>query len=331
MQTQTQSLRPIRPIQPEPNFPRLRVAVCIATYRRPHMLRELLEGISKLRFLKFPAPDLIVIVVDNDPARSAEDICRASSLPWRLKYTAEPRRGIPQARNRSIREAESADFIAFIDDDEYPSTVWLDELLWTQAKFGADVVCGPILPDFDDDVPNWVRAGKFFDRGIQDSGKATDACRTGNSLVRKALFDHLSLFDERFALTGGEDTQFFLRVRQSGFTMVSSGHAFVHEPIPRSRGNLRWLLRRAYQSGNSWVLCEKSLDQRKFTRLIRFVKGCGRMAQGALTIPVSAIRGKAALARALRNIALGAGMLSGLAGRRYEPYRSAGANVTTAL
>lgn len=328
MQTQTQSLRSIQSIQP--NFPRLRVAVCIATFRRPHMLRELLEGISKLRFLKLPAPDLVVIVVDNDPARSAEYICSAASLPWRMKYTPEPRRGIAQARNRSIREAEDADFIAFIDDDEYPSTVWLDELLWTQAKFAADVVSGPILPDFDDDVPDWVRAGKFFDRGIQDSGRATDACSTGNALVRRALFDQLSLFDERFALTGGEDTQFFLRVRQSGFTIVSSRHAFVHEPIPRSRGNLRWLLRRAYQSGNSWVLCEKSLDRRKSTRLIRFVKGCGRMAQGTLTIPVSAFRGRAALARALRNIVLGAGIVAGLAGQRYEPYRSAGADFAKA-
>jgi len=319
MQTVAQT---VQAIPPTPG--RSRVAICVATFLRPYMLAELLIGISRLRFRKMPTPDLVVVVVDNDPARSAEEICSAVSLPWPLKYAPEPRRGIAQARNRSIREAEDADFIAFIDDDEYPSTVWLDELLWTQTTFVADVVCGPVLPDFDDDVPNWVRAGKFFDRAIQDSGRAADSCYTGNALIRRALFDRLSLFDERFALTGGEDTQFFLRVRQSGFTIVSSRHAVVHEPVPRSRGNLRWVLQRAYQSGNSWVLCEKSLDRRMSTRLLRLAKGCGWMAQGVLTIPVSAFRGRAAFARSLRNIVLGAGMLAGLAGQSYEPYQSAG-------
>ncbi len=302
----------------------MQVAVCVTTYRRLEKLRELLSGLSHLTFRKVAPPEITVIVVDNDAARSAEPICDAASLPWPLKYTAESRRGIAQARNRAIREAQDADFVAYIDDDEYPSPAWLDELLFTQSKFAADVVSGPVIPDFDRDVPEWIREGMFFNRSIHHSGQSLEKCHTGNVLIRKSLFDEISAFDERFALTGGEDTQFFLRVRESGFNIVGSSRAVVHEAVTRSRGNLRWILQRAYQSGNSWVLCELSLDRTVETRLIRFFKGCGWIVQGAISMPVSLFRGTAALARSLRNIILGAGMLSALAGHHYQPYQSAG-------
>jgi succinoglycan biosynthesis protein ExoM len=306
-----------------------RVAVCVATYRRREMLAELLVGLSNLVFRKMPAPEITVIVVDNDPERSAEEVCATASLPWSLKYAPESRRGIAQARNRAIREAGEVDFIAFIDDDEYPSAAWLDELLSTQVQFDADVVSGPVIPDYDRNVPHWVRAGTFFTRSIHHSGQKLDKCHTGNVLIRRSMFESISAFDEEFALTGGEDTQFFLRVRQSGFSIIGSSRAVVHESISRSRANLRWILKRAYQSGNSWVLCEKSVDPKLSTRIVRLFKAAGYLAQGAFSMPVSFFRGTAAMAHSLQTFVVGVGMLAGLAGHRYQPYRTAGTPLAT--
>ncbi len=302
---------------------RPRVAICITTYCRREMLAELLVGLSNLVFRKLPAPEINVIVVDNDPERSAEGICAVASLPWPLKYAPESRRGIAQARNRAIRESEDADFVAFIDDDEYPSSSWLDELLATQVQFGADVVSGPVLPDYDRNVPQWVRAGMFFARTIHHSGQSLDKCASGNVLIRKSLFATVSAFDEEFALTGGEDTQFFLRVCQAGFSIIGSSRAVVHESVSRARGNLPWILKRAYQSGNSWVLCEKSVDPKISTRVVRLFKAAGWIARGVFSTPISLFRGTAAMAQSLQTITVGIGMLAGLAGHRYQPYRSA--------
>jgi succinoglycan biosynthesis protein ExoM len=302
----------------------VRVAVCVATYRRREMLAELLVGLSNLVFRKSSAPEITVIVVDNDPEKSAEDVCAAASLPWPLTYAPESRRGIAQARNRAIREAADADFIAFIDDDEYPSVAWLDELLWAQTHFNADVVSGPVIPDYDRDVPHWVRAGTFFTRSIHHSGQKLDRSHTGNVLISKSVFESISSFDEEFALTGGEDTQFFLRVRQSGFNIIGSSRAVVHESINRSRANLPWILKRAYQSGNSWVLCEKSIDPKLSTRVVRLFKAAGYLVQGGFSMPVSLFRGTAAMAHSLQTFVVGVGMLAGLAGHRYQPYRTAG-------
>jgi succinoglycan biosynthesis protein ExoM len=300
------------------------IAICIPTYKRPDLLHRLLDGLSVLRFDKCEAPEIVVVVVDNDASRSAEEICHNAQLPWTLKYVAESRRGIAQTRNRAIREAGSLDFIAFIDDDETTSPIWLDELLNTQRSFDADVVFGPVLPDFGKGVPGWIRNGHLFDRPVGQSGHPPKECRSGNVLVRKEVFLEIGEFDERFALTGGEDTQFFLRVRRAHHKIVSSPQAVTYEDISISRANLTWILRRAYQSGNSWVLCECSLDCGLSTRLVRLLKACGWIAAGSLSLCTAPLFGMAAIARSLRNICLGAGMLMALAGQSYEAYQSAG-------
>lgn len=303
---------------------RARVGICIATFRRRDLLRQLLEGVSQLTFERMPMPDILLVVVDNDADRSAADICNNVALPWPVKYVVEPHRGIAQARNRAIREAENPDFLVFIDDDEVPAPLWLDELLWTRSCFDGDVVCGPVLPRFAAGVPEWVKAGEFFSKQIYSSGHPLKICCTGNVLISRKVITAVRAFDERFALTGAEDTHFFLRVRQLGFKIICSAGGVVYEAVPASRASLRWLIRRAYQSGNSWVLCESFLDRRISTRIVRIAKACGRILQGALSACLSPVFGKAALAQALSNLFLGVGMIAALAGRNFQAYQSAG-------
>lgn len=302
----------------------MRVAICIATFKRTKMLQELLRGISELTFHKVPIPEIQVIVADNDACGTAGDACASIPMRWNVNYIIEPRRGISQTRNRAITAAGSVDFIALIDDDEVPEPAWLDELLWTQKQSGADAVAGPVVPSFTADVPEWIKLGKLFERPSHESGDSLDCCATGNVLVRRAVFDRIPSFDERFALTGGEDSHFFFRVCRAGFKIVWSADAVVHERISTDRGNLGWLLRRAYRGGNSWVLVESTLDKRFSTRLVRCAKAFGRIILGGLRAPVSILRGRAALTRALRSICLGAGMLTGLMNWEYREYKSPG-------
>jgi glycosyltransferase involved in cell wall biosynthesis len=278
-----------------------------------------------------PVPEILVVVVDNDFSRSAADVCETASLPWPAKYVVESQRGIAQARNRAIREAEDPDFYAFIDDDEVPAPKWLDELLWTGACFDGDVVCGPVLSRFASDVPEWVKNGEFFSRNIYTNGDPLQTCWSGNVLISRGVIAVVPSFDERFGLTGGEDTHFFLRVRHAGFQVVGSTGGVVYESVPASRATLRGLLRRAYQSGNSWVLCESSLNCSMSTRTVRIAKAGGRILQGVLYTCVSPLFGKAAFARALSRVFLGAGMIAALAGRNFQAYKSVDADHQTDL
>jgi succinoglycan biosynthesis protein ExoM len=299
-----------------------RVAICVATYRRAELLRDLLASLAKLSFEKVCTPHIEVIVVDNDISRTAEPVCDMQKFPWTIRYICEPNRGIACARNRAIAESAGAGFLAFIDDDETPETRWLDELLWTQAQFQADIVSGPLLPAYVGNVPQWIRNGGFFRRPIFRTGDTVKLCSTNNVLIRSAVLARVPSFDEQFNLTGGEDSHFFLRVRECGFRMVFSSDAVVYEPITEKRANVSWLLRRGFQSGNSWALCERDLTPQ--ASATRGCKGIAHMFRGLLRVPASLWLGRAAVVRDLQELCAGAGMLAGVLGHRFQPYNKAG-------
>ncbi len=305
-------------------FESVRVAICIPTYRRRELLTKLLVSLSDLKFKKVSAPFISVVVVDNDEEQTAQETCAQIILPWSLKYVVEPRRGIATVRNRAILEAGAHDFIVMVDDDEFVTPFWLDELLSTCATTNADVVAGPVLPEYSNDVPKWVLAGGFFDRPAFATGEPMEKCSSNNVLIKRSVFDRVASFSDMFELTGAEDTEFFLRTRRAGFNIVWCNEAVVYEDISSNRANADWLLRRAYRLGNSWSFCEKLIDTRPATRFLRFVKGLALIVKGLVTGIVSPIGGKASVIRSLQMIWYGAGQISGLWGHRYEEYRSAG-------
>jgi succinoglycan biosynthesis protein ExoM len=301
------------------------VSVCIITYRRPEGLARLFAALDGLTFTKCPAAVMEVIVVDNDAQESAAAVCRDRSTGrYSLTYDVEPRRGIPQARNRAVQRASDlADFIAFVDDDEIPSSGWLDELLYVQRTWDADVIAGPVLPAFPETVPHWAVKGRFFDRARYPTGYPSPHVGAGNALVRARLFREKGLaFDERMALTGGEDVLLFSLISRLGYSIIWADEAVVYEWVPQSRLTPTWVLQRAYRLGNTWSLCERELNPSMATRLMRIAKGVGRIVQGVLLLAPSLLVGPHAVLNSVRWIVLGAGNLSGVAGFRYEEYRT---------
>src|SRR6202022_4183548 len=97
------------------------IAVCICTYKRPDYLKRLLkELIGQETGGLFTYS---IVVVDNDRSESARAVVSdmAASSPIPVKYCMEPRQNIALARNRAIENAQG-DFVAFIDDDDFPRT-----------------------------------------------------------------------------------------------------------------------------------------------------------------------------------------------------------------
>jgi succinoglycan biosynthesis protein ExoM len=267
--------------------------------------------------------------VDNDAQGSAyevyKDISRRARFP--LKYYIEPRRGISYARNKAIACVDDdVEFVAFIDDDAVPIPSWLDELLNVQGLYEADVVSGPVLPKFDVQVPPWMLQGGFIRPLRHPTGHVIDdpirGARTGNVLVRLGIFKEMGQgFDERLALSGGEDTHLFLRVHQAGYNMVWADEAIVHEWVRPSRLNTRWVLQRSYRYGNVNAFCATDFDPSMRTRILQLAEAGKYILRGVLHSRSAFRFGKAGLVRSLQYIFYGAGVISALAGYRYEEYR----------
>ncbi len=300
-----------------------RVAVCVATYGRPDGLARLLNG---LRAQRLSSAALRAVVVDNDAEGPERASCaaRAGEFGLGLRYVVEARRGITYARNSAVQAAgDDVDFIAMLDDDEVPDCGWIEGLLRVQAEYDADVVAGPVIPYFPASPPAWVRDGRFFDRPRYQTGHALPHAHTHNVLVRRRVFDTTGPFDDRFALTGGEDLQFFRRVRAGGASIIWADDAAVQEWIPASRANLPWLLRRAYRSGSTLGQVDRDRPDAVVARPMRILRGAGRAAQGVLLTPLALLsrQRQVRLVRALQLVWRGAGMIAGVLGGRYEEYR----------
>jgi len=302
-----------------------RIAVCVCTFRRPQGLLETLKGLDALTFAG-EAPQVEVIVVDNDPNRSAEAACleAATRSRWPLRYVCEEVPGIPAARNRCLDAAAGMDYLAFIDDDEYPEPHWLDALLGTLKTTGADIVAGPVLPNYEAAPPSWLRQGRFHDLPRWKTGGEPSFCATGNVLFRMdAVVDGVR-FDNELMHSGGSDVLFFEQLRQRGKRITWCDEATVHERVPASRMTAKWVLRRAFRVGTSSTIVEGKLAGRRKAALRRTVIGLAHVGLNAAVLPLAplvAVRDISWPIRRLQKVCVGCGNLFGALGFHYLEYR----------
>jgi GT2 family glycosyltransferase len=303
---------------------RAAVAICVATFRRPGQLAALLDSLGRLRFERVPPPDLRVIVADNEARGAAARVCAAlpSGYPWPVRCHDEPRRGITYARNRCLAEtAPDTEFVAFVDDDEVVDPGWLEALLLAQARHAAEIVTGPVVPELEvASAPGWVARGGFFRTRVHADGAQLQVAFTNNVLLRASVPKEIGPFDHRFALTGGEDTDFFMRANKAGLRIVWAADAVVREAVPASRATLAWLLRRNYREWGSHSRCEALHDPSLAVRAQRVLKAAALIAAGCVSLPFASMAGRHRAAKSLILVARGSGSFAGLLGRHYAEY-----------
>ncbi|MEX2425975.1 MAG: glycosyltransferase family 2 protein [Thermomicrobiaceae bacterium] len=299
----------------------MEIAVCIATYQRSHGLRRLLESLVRQSGLdgRFG-----VIIVDNDPSGSAEEIFEEfkPSLD-ELIYAVEPEPGIPAARNLGVALARSrgASIVAFIDDDEAATEYWLSTLVHRLENAAADAVSGPVEPIFPGDAPDWVRKTRLFNRSTFADGAELTYASTSNAMLRlDAIAGELEPFDPGFRFSGGSDTMLFLSLRASGKRIVWEPNALVYEFIPETRISIRWLTARSYRHGITLARCERLVYGNTRRSLMRGIKGALQIPAGAVEIAASKIRHDPLWRNGVIRIARGVGTIAGLFGATYEEY-----------
>ncbi|MFK8252508.1 glycosyltransferase family 2 protein [Ancylobacter terrae] len=195
-----------------------------------------------------------IVVADDDPGGAAGALV-AREGPWALPVTVVPvgAGNISAARNACL-EAARGDWMAFVDDDEWVATDWLLRMLAAQRDFGADVVVGPVFPQYPPGTPGWLVAANPLYTDWGPRGRRLATGRSGNVLFRRALVEaHGIRFDPALGRTGGEDTDFFSRLHRAGAVMVATDDARIEEEAPPARLQLAYIHRRALRSGQSYA------------------------------------------------------------------------------
>ena len=230
----------------------------MCTYKRPDFLKRELIALNEQQTDGLFTYS--VVVADNDRLRSGEAVVEefrkstSASHPVSIRYCVEPRQNIALARNKAVENAEG-DFIAFLDDDEFPAKDWLINLFRACEQYQVDGVLGGVRRKFDQTPPEWVAKGEFYERPLRPTGLPLrwTAGRTGNVLLRKTAFT-LGEPPFRQEFRHGEDQDFFRRAIDKGCRFIWCGEAMTDEVIPPVRWKRSFMLRKALLRGSSAAL-----------------------------------------------------------------------------
>jgi GT2 family glycosyltransferase len=230
------------------------IVVCIPCFRRPQHLRSTLESLVGQRTDRRFA----VVIVENDAVRR-------ESLPVAAEFLAsaklqglcviEPSQGNCRAINSAFATAlaafPKAEGFLMIDDDEIASPDWLELMVAASERTGADVIGGPVRPEFDDDGKRWLARHPAFRPAHDVSGPVPVIYGCGNCLIKRRVFATLEgpTFDLHFNFLGGGDTDFFWRCRLAGMRFHWVEEAVITETVPQNRTNFGWLVWRGLRIG----------------------------------------------------------------------------------
>ena len=264
--------------------PAMSVAVCICTYKRPHLLRRLLFALDKQDTrgrLSYS-----IVVADNDATESAREVVSqfAVTSSVAVTYCVERQQNIALARNRALEHAEG-DLVAFIDDDEFPERDWLVAMLNAGEQFAADGVLGPVRPFFEEPPPTWLVRSRLCERPEYPTGTRLDwrQTRSGNVLFRRGILKGIEAPFRREFGNGGEDQDFFRRLMQRGHRFVWCNEAPVYEVVPPERRRRRYFLKRALRRGQ---------NERRLLSAASVVKSLVAVPAYVVLIPITGLLGQ---------------------------------------
>jgi len=212
-----------------------------------HLLSKLQDQITENLF------SYTVIVIDNDADQSAKEIvkCWQDKFIVTINYYCVPEKNIAHARNKAVENAKG-NYIAFIDDDEFPVSTWLLNLYKTLLHYDADGTLGPVRPHYPDKTPTWLIKSDLCKRREFKTGTTLHwgQTRTGNTLLSKKLFEDKNFwFDPAYGRTGGEDTMFFKKHQENGKRFIWCNESPAYETVPPERWSKEFHLRKYLRIG----------------------------------------------------------------------------------
>ncbi|MDQ3384899.1 MAG: glycosyltransferase [Actinomycetota bacterium] len=215
-----------------PPGPTPSVTVVVVHFEQPVPLERVLAGLARQTH-----PSLDVVVADDGSATPP-------SVPPGVRLVRQPDLGFRAAAARNLGAATStADVLVFLDADTVPDPGFVAALV-RHAAACPDVLAvgrrrhtdlaggGAKLPE-----PTWLTTGYQASRDLLDAdGRSFRFVISAVLACRRALFEDLGGFDERFVGYGGEDWDLAYRAWNAGAVLVHERDAVAWHDGPAWEG-----------------------------------------------------------------------------------------------
>lgn len=225
-------------------------SIVIATRDRASRLSDCLRSIGEQ---EYPRGLLEVVVVDDGSKDNTPRVVGSAArqlAPLAVRYVRLPGRGQNAARNAGLHEA-TGDLIAFLDDDEIPTTRWIRALVRASRR-NPDAGCfgGAIRMRVEGPIPR--SCGRCFivdvDRDMGPEERSVEEVGGGNMALRRSAVAQAGPFDTRLRGWGNE-TEWMFRFTRMGGRIVYVPDAAVEHRTSASQVRIWRLVSRSFLRG----------------------------------------------------------------------------------
>jgi succinoglycan biosynthesis protein ExoM len=144
---------------------------------------------------------------------------------------------------------------------------------------------------------------------------------TNNVLMRARVYRELGTrFDVRFAMTGGEDTDFLRRAKEAGARYGFAKNAAVFETVPASRLTLAWRFRRWAGVARGNVRMHRLQYGAKSAWRHYLPRSLPKFLTGPLLLLAAPVAGQETMSRGLKHIGGASGVVQELLRRKSAEY-----------
>ncbi|MFL5244215.1 MAG: glycosyltransferase family 2 protein [Gemmataceae bacterium] len=196
------------------------ISVIVPTYKRPALLSRCLAALARQNY---EPSNYEVIIADNaaDPETRSVIDQWAAQVNLCVRYLpAAQTPGPAAARNAAAREARGKIF-AFTDDDCVPELGWL-RAGEAALSMGAAAAAGSVRVPLPEAPTDYER---------NEAGLERAEFVTANCFCRRAAFNAIGGFDERFTMAWREDSDLFFSLLERGYQVIPAPAAVVLHPV----------------------------------------------------------------------------------------------------
>ncbi len=265
------------------------ISIVVCTYNREQYLPKMLESAANQQCSK---GDFELIIVNNKSSDNTAELCAqflSKNPSQAFSYFLEENQGLSFARNRGIRESKG-DYIVFVDDDAFLDVNYISELKKYLSKMPELIgFGGKILPYLECELPQWMSKYLSSLMSIIDLGTEVKLF-TGskypigaNMGVSRKVIENIGVFNESLGRTGnsmlgGEEKDFFYRIKEAGIPIYYFPKMLVHHVIPAKRLTVEFIKKQAEGIGLSEKLRTKKSGEYLKRSLLELYKWGGTIA-----------------------------------------------------
>ncbi len=207
------------------------LSIIIPTFNKARYLNMVLFSIKK----NIGIDDIEILVVDDGSTDDTKQVVTHHEKHIQLKYLYQKKQGLSSARNNGIKNA-SAESILFLDDDRVLEKEYLmnidvkrisdvtigrrREIYYSSFQVNEEGFKKAMFNDFADEQKK-IRMERYYNKTLPLASIKTYipwvGCTFSNTLIKKAVFENIGLFEERFTGWGFEDLELAYRAYISGF------------------------------------------------------------------------------------------------------------------